>query len=138
MAEGQTVHQCLSCPWRVDCDPEQDIPHGYSVELHKKLRSSIAEPGALNLFCPLQVMACHYSEPGAEFPCAGWLHHQLGPGNNIALRLQVLRGQMPVPVVEGKQHPTFEATLPQNHRDGEQDDGQRQQRDRRRHAEQDE
>ena len=56
-------------------------------------------------------MACHDARVGEEFPCAGWLHHQLGPGNNIAARIQVMRGQLPVPSVSGEQHHTFEATL---------------------------
>lgn len=36
-----TVTQCDSCPWRVSCDPERDIPNGYSVELHENLRDTI-------------------------------------------------------------------------------------------------
>jgi hypothetical protein len=105
------VHQCRSCPWRVDCIPDQDIPNGYSVELHEGLRRTIATPGTL---CgTATAMACHYSKPGEEFPCAGWLHHQLGVGNNIRLRLEVLMGRMPSPVVDGDQHQTFDDTLPQ-------------------------
>jgi hypothetical protein len=57
-------------------------------------------------------MACHYSKLGEEIPCAGWLHHQLGVGNNIRLRMQAIRGEMPLPVVEGEQHRTFDDTLP--------------------------
>ena len=25
----QIVRQCRSCPWRVDCVPDRDIPNGY-------------------------------------------------------------------------------------------------------------
>ena len=57
-------------------------------------------------------MACHYSKTGAETPCAGWMDNQLGPGNNIGLRLVVARGHLPPPIVEGPQHPTLEATIP--------------------------
>jgi hypothetical protein len=106
------VRQCPTCPWRVDCEPLTDIPN-YVPELHHKLDHTIAEPGSL---CGLgaktmHVMACHYSKPGEEFACAGWLHNQLGPGNNIAVRLRVITGDMPVPVVDGEQYETFEETL---------------------------
>ncbi len=109
----RTVKQCRSCPWRVDCDPLVDIPNGYSVELHESLRGTIARPGDLNLFGTLRAMACHYSPVGQEIPCAGWLANQLGRGNNIGLRLQVISGAMPVPELDGEQHATFEDTLPE-------------------------
>jgi hypothetical protein len=109
--QRKTVKQCRSCPWRVDCDPEQDIPNGYSCNLHEGLRKTIADgpsfrPG------PLQVMACHYSNAGEEYPCAGWLYNQLGAGNNIGVRLAVMAGRMPVPEIDGEQHATFDETLP--------------------------
>ena len=104
----ERVTQCASCPWNVDCVPAEDIPNGYSVEKHAALESTIATPGSV---CPTRIMACHYSKVGEEFPCAGWLHHQLGPGNNIWLRLAVHCGQLPVPEVEGEQCQTFEETI---------------------------
>ena len=61
-------------------------------------------------------MACHYSKPGEEFVCAGWLHHQLGVGNNISVRLAVATRKLPVPEVDGEQHESFEATLPKKRR----------------------
>jgi hypothetical protein len=55
-------------------------------------------------------MACHETH---EEPCVGWLAHQLGPGNNLGLRLAVSRGQISADVVvDGDQHPNFESTLP--------------------------
>lgn len=106
-----TVVQCKSCPWRVDCVPDADIPN-YNPELHRGLHDTIRS-GIETLFQgAARGMACHYSKPGAEFPCAGWLHHQLGPGNNISVRMQVMTGKLPAPEVDGKQHETFEATLP--------------------------
>lgn len=108
------ITQCKTCPWRTDCDPLKDIPNGYSMDLHRGLACTIAEPGAL--FEPRIAMACHYSPVGEERPCAGWLHHQIGPGNNIAARMAVMRGLLPVPVVDGDQHPTFEDTLPKKTR----------------------
>ena len=111
--DERKLTQCRSCPWRVDCEPMTDIPNGYSVELHEHLRGTIAPPGAFNLFSPTQrIMACHYSEPGKEYPCAGWIHHQLGRGNNIWLRIEVICGRMPLPLIDGEQHATFEDTLP--------------------------
>lgn len=108
-----TVTQCQSCPWRVDCSPLEDIPNGYSVNLHENLRGTIAQPGACGLFQSTQrIMACHYSKLGQEFPCAGWLHHQLGVGNNVWLRLEVIQGRMPMPEIHGKQHQQFNDTLP--------------------------
>lgn len=89
-----------------------DIPNGYSCELHEDLRGTIAPPGIVNLSGVQRIMACHYSKVGEEIPCAGWLHHQLGVGNNIWLRIEVMRGRMPTPVVDGDQHQTFDATLP--------------------------
>lgn len=110
------VRQCKLCPWRVDADPNQ-IPDGYSEDLHRALRGTIAEPGALGFLkrAPgeaLRIMACHHSPQGEEFPCAGWLHHQLGEGNNLALRLARRRGLIPDFEVDGPQHERFEDTLP--------------------------
>lgn len=105
------IHQCKTCPWRVDCDPTTDIPNGYSVELHEALEGTIAKPGEINLDT-IRAMACHYSPVGEESYCAGWLYNQLGAGNNIGLRIAAARGRVPLPVVEGEQHRRFEDTLP--------------------------
>lgn len=111
--EPKRIKQCKSCPWRVDCVPEEDIPGGYCVALHENLRDTIKSGlESLPLGGPLRAMACHHSRPGAEFVCAGWLHNQLGSGNNIAARLAVMTGKWPVPDVDGEQHEQFEDTLP--------------------------
>jgi Family of unknown function (DUF6283) len=105
--------QCPTCPWRVDCVPEQDIPHGYTCELHEALRDTIATDPISSLRPgPLRIMACHYSTPGHEIPCAGWLYNQMGPGNNLAVRMALMDGKLPMPEVDGPQHPTFDDTLP--------------------------
>lgn len=113
MSETQraTVKQCATCPWKVDCDPEQDIPQ-YDRALHCKLENTIQSGVETLLSSSRHIMVCHYAEPGAETPCAGWLANQLGPGNNIGLRMAVSAGKMPGPRVSGKQHQRFEDTLP--------------------------
>lgn len=105
------VVQCKSCPWRVDCVPDRDIPN-YRRKLHEGLTDTI-ESGLGSLFQSNgKVMACHYSKPPDEFPCAGWLYNQLGAGNNIGVRLAVMTGRLPPPRIDGEQHETFEDTLP--------------------------
>lgn len=99
--------QCAKCPWRKDVDP-RTIPNGYSVEKHKALKSTIAHGGSHLEFTAN--MACHETD---NAHCLGWLMNQLGPGNNIGLRLQVRSceniGQVRL---IGDQHERFEDTLP--------------------------
>ena len=101
--------QCKKCPWRTDVDP-LDIPDGYSPERHENLSCTIADPNQLQ---QTKAMACHESPVGDEAHCIGWLMNQLGPGNNIALRMQV-RNCTNIGKVKtiGEQHKTFEDTLP--------------------------
>lgn len=104
--------QCEKCPWKKSTNPHE-IPDGYSVELHKKLKETIATPGALNQ-TSTSAMSCHEHPPGDEVPCVGWLLHQLGPGNNLPLRLMAMNGKFehvdwPDP---DTQHQRFEDTLP--------------------------
>lgn len=107
------VRQCKSCPWRVDCVPDRDIP-GYRRELHQGLTCTIAS--GLDLQPGAHAMACHYSKRGEEFACAGWLYNQLGIGNNLGVRLAVRFGRLPWPDVEGDQHERFEDTIPRRGR----------------------
>lgn len=107
--------QCKTCPWRKDVVPDRDIPNGYDVEKHCNLKSTIAEPGLagfLELRGPLRMMACHESKVGKEIVCVGWLDQQLGPGNNIPLRLAAIEGRLPKYELIGEQHDRFEDTLP--------------------------
>ncbi len=116
MSDRKTIKQCKSCPWRVDCVPDKDIPNGYSRKLHESLSCTISD--GTGSFRPggLHAMACHYSQVGTEHACAGWMHNQIGPGNNIGVRLAVMYGTMPVPEVDGEQHERFEDTLPKKRR----------------------
>lgn len=104
--------QCDKCPWKTSTDPHT-IPHGYSAEKHAALKSTIATPGTLNIGSPLHMMACHEYPVGKEVPCVGWLMHQLGPGNNIALRISMRDCDNLRDVeLDGPQHESFEETLP--------------------------
>lgn len=101
--------QCQKCPWKVRVDPH-DIP-GYCEDLHASLTRTIATPG--DLFSEFKMMACHETVPDRQLPCVGWLHHQLGEGNNLGLRYAVSLGKVDANVeVVGPQHSTFEDTLP--------------------------
>ena len=109
--------QCAHCPWKKTTDPHT-IPHGYSVEKHKALKNTIARPGDLSTIVGgLRTMACHESPVGSEKPCVGWLLNQLGPGNNIGLRLAVHYGRVDANVeTVGEQHDRLEDTLPKRRR----------------------
>lgn len=103
--------QCAKCPWKKSTNPH-DIPNGYSVEKHQALECTIAKPNdsAFLATGDMHVMACHETH---DAHCLGWLMNQLGPGNNIGLRLQ-MRKCTNIHEVElcGEQHATFQDTLP--------------------------
>jgi hypothetical protein len=99
--------QCAKCPWRKDVDPH-DIPNGYSEEKHRALRSTISS-GIESLSCD-RVMACHESH---DIHCIGWIVNQVGPGNNIGLRIKMASCENRSKIqLRGEQHETFEETLP--------------------------
>lgn len=108
--------QCAKCPWKVGVDP-YEIPGGYDVARHRQLDETIAEPGILDLHGILHIMACHETGKGAELPCVGWMHHQLGEGNNIGLRIAVMTGRIDGNIeIVGRQHRSLAATLPRRRR----------------------
>lgn len=106
------MKQCKACPWRVDVKPAEDIPNGYCEIRHKNLKSTIAKPGRVSFPRVMIAMACHESLPGKERECVGWVVQQLGPGNNIPLRIQAMDGRYKDFRTEGPQHERFEDTLP--------------------------
>ena len=110
------MKQCKTCPWRVGADVHA-IPH-YQESLHRKLTSTIARPGDVSTLGGGQhLMACHYSTEGDDKVCVGWLANQLGPGNNLGLRLHVMRTPaLQTFEVDGPQHARFEDTLPKRPR----------------------
>lgn len=103
--------QCAKCPWKVSTNPH-NIPDGYCEIKHRGLKNTIAEPGKIT-GGPLVAMACHHSTMDNMQHCVGWLINQLGVGNNIPLRIQMLGysnvGELKT---KGKQHQRFEDTLP--------------------------
>ena len=108
------LKQCAGCPWKQGSDPHT-IPHGYSVERHRALANTIAEPGAINIGAPLHMFGCHEHPVGDEAHCVGWLMNQAGPGNNIAVRMMLLDCENVEKVVlDGPQHERFEDTLPKD------------------------
>lgn len=105
--------QCAKCPWKVNTDPHE-IPNGYCATKHRGLSKTIAGHPFDGFGKRTQhVMACHETSKGAELPCVGWLANQLGPGNNLALRLAVMQGRIDADFeLDGPQHERFEDTLP--------------------------
>jgi hypothetical protein len=107
--------QCAKCPWKKSTNP-REIPNGYCETKHAALKNTIARHNGLGAG-RLRIMACHESPIGDEDPCVGWLMNQLGPGNNIPLRLLAMTGGVDTNVdTVGPQHETFEATLPKPRR----------------------
>ena len=107
------MKQCAKCPWRKSTDPHE-IPNGYCEEKHLDLSKTIAEPALMQLGT-LRLMACHDSPMGSERVCVGWLAQQLGPGNNIALRMAAFQGRfgdLSTMELVGDQHERLEDTLP--------------------------
>ena len=104
------LNQCEKCPWKVTTNPHE-IPNGYSVDLHKRLSNTIANPGSLH--STGIAMACHEHTPDEGVHCVGWLMNQLGSGNNIALRMQMRScDNIRLVKLDGEQHETFADTLP--------------------------
>jgi hypothetical protein len=110
------TRQCAACPWKKSTDPRADIP-GYSEQQHRELAGTIAEPdnigqalAQMNGKEPMQVFTCHDTK---DAHCVGWLAHQLGPGNNIMLRMQMRDCENADRIrTVGEQHDRFEDTLP--------------------------
>ena len=106
------TRQCKKCPWRVDVDPH-DIPDGYCEIKHANLKGTIANADSIESQLSareLHIMACHETE---DAHCVGWLNHQLGEGNNIALRMSMFGCENLSQLrTVGEQHKTFEDTLP--------------------------
>jgi len=107
------TRQCRKCPWRRDVDP-REIPDGYCETRHAALEATIARDALpLAPSATFSAMACHESPLGEEAHCVGWLVNQLGPGNNIPLRISMLSCENAHRIeTAGEQHQCFEDTLP--------------------------
>lgn len=100
--------QCAKCPWLVDVDPHE-IPNGYDEDKHRALSCTIASPGEFRAGAQ-RAMACHETH---DAHCIGWLVNQVGPGNNIGLRLRMMSCENAGAIrLRGEQHQTFADTLP--------------------------
>lgn len=106
-AKLKTVKQCKTCPWRVDVVPSRDVPD-YDPGIYDRMRTSLRTGLESMSEKTRMVMECHNGKRGANRACAGWLHHQLGVGNNIGVRLSVHAGRLPIPKVVGEQHEDLE------------------------------
>lgn len=106
------IRQCSKCPWKKSTNP-YDIPHDYSVDKHNALASTIANPESLAFTNVLRVMSCHEHDTMDEVMCVGWIHNQIGVGNNIGLRMR-LRNCVNLSslTVVGEQRQQFKDTLP--------------------------
>lgn len=101
------TRQCKACPWKTSTNPHTDIPGGYNPAQHEALIACQSR----GIGGQQHIMACHESPIGNEQACVGWLANQLGPGNNLGLRLLV-RGKLKAPLaLDGEQHPTVEAMV---------------------------
>ena len=102
--------QCKTCPWKVSASVD-DIPN-YSPETHNALWDTIADKtGNANQISreTVVVMTCHKS---IKSECIGWLHNQLGKGNNIPLRLQMkFCENVNLIEIDGRQKENFEETF---------------------------
>lgn len=96
--------QCKACPWKTSTVPGRDIPGGYDPKKHAALKVCQAQ----GLGAGLRIMACHESAAPNEYACVGWLWNQLGPGNNIALRLAGIGGRFKSLRVDGEQYETID------------------------------
>ena len=114
--------QCPKCPWRKSAKP-REIPNGYCEIKHKNLADTIVEPqGKVEqvqkqlLSKELHAFACHETGiNGSEQEyCIGWVKNQL-QHNNILLRIKFLDCENAAEMrTIGKQHKSFEDTLPKD------------------------
>lgn len=100
--------QCEKCPWLIGTNPH-DIPNGYDEQKHRALENTIAKPGD-GILGPNRAMACHETY---DAHCIGWLVNQVGPGNNIGLRIRMINCENGKSIrLRGEQKQRFEDTLP--------------------------
>lgn len=87
--------------------PSRDVPD-YDPGIYDRMRASLRTGIETVTAATHLIMECHNGKRGANRPCAGWLHHQIGIGNNLGMRLKVMTGRLPVPKISGDQHEDLE------------------------------
>jgi len=87
--------------------PSRDVPD-FDPGIYERMKNSLREGLTSMVEKTRLVMECHNGKRGANRPCAGWLHHQLGVGNNLGVRMAVITGRLPPPKVFGEQHESLE------------------------------
>ena len=105
------MKQCKSCPWKRSTVASRDIPGGYDRAKHEALRNTIANGVGVPTIGCVRMMACHDTPVGRERPCTGWVANQLGPGNNLPLRMLARDGRFSALELDGEQWEHFEETL---------------------------
>lgn len=98
---------CKSCPWQVHARAS-DIPN-FSIELAEKLAGTCPDARGMGPDFGATHFACHQSEPGQEFACAGWLASvgHAHPG----VRLAIAQGRLDVSrLSSGPDWPQLHAT----------------------------
>lgn len=105
MKKYKIESQCAKCPWKVTTNPHE-IPNEYSVDAHKKLSGTISE--GLDSLNNNRIMVCHETH---KKHCIGWIHNQLGVGNNIGLRMRIKHYDLSRMKIYGKQHINFKDTI---------------------------
>jgi len=108
----KTAKQCKTCPWRVDVVPPRDVPN-YDPGIYARMRATLRSGFESMSDKTRIVMKCHNGRDNVDVACAGWLHHQIGVGNNLGVRFAVILGKLPVPKVIGDQHEDLDA-LPED------------------------
>lgn len=89
MTRRQQYEPCPTCPWRRSSTVGgSDIP-GFSLDMMRNLSNTVGNGDA---FRP--IMACHYSSPGKESVCKGYIARE-GYGN---LNVRVLAARKVIPM----------------------------------------
>jgi hypothetical protein len=93
---------CASCPWRREASAD-GIPN-FNMALAEKLAGTCPDHQGMGPDVGASMFACHQSNQGEEFACAGWLA-QVGERHPM-VRLAVLSGRLDPKALEpGKEWP---------------------------------
>jgi len=80
---------CVTCPWRKSSTVGgADIP-GFDIRLMRRLSNTVGDGDA---FRP--IFACHYSAPGEEGPCIGYV--AVEGWSNLSIRVMSMQGRIDI------------------------------------------